>query len=112
MAKSKTTKTTAKTGEHPRKSTGNVVEPGDGYLDNGNPNLAPSAGYEAAYPVQYADESDSNFEIRVNEFERRRNHAEQIEAGGATLEQRKEDLELKHEAELANLDRQEATRPK
>lgn len=87
------------------RSSGNVMEPGDGYLDNGRPNLSPSAGYVAAEPHQYDDESDARYEDRLALWNKRKMHAQQIEQmGGATREQRKEELEAEHEAEINALD--------
>lgn len=97
-----------KTTEPNRRSTGTVREPGDGYLENGNPNLAPSAGYDSNPPVQYADESDEQFAKRVDDFETRRQHAEDIEnAGGITqdsFDSRKKLLDERYEADLKNLE--------
>lgn len=91
--------------ERPRRSTGQVKEPGHGRLPNGQPDLRPSAGYEGNEPVQYSDESDAQFAIRKADFEERRMHAEEIEAGGATRETERKRLTAKHEAEMAELDR-------
>jgi hypothetical protein len=93
--------------ERPRRSTGNVREPGDGYLPNGQPDLRPSAGYDSP-PVQYSDESDSSFQLRVADFETRKAHAEEIEAGGPTLESAKKAAKERYDAEIASLERQEA----
>lgn len=98
----------AKDTGHPRRSTGNVMEPGDGYLPNGKPNLSPSAGYVAAEPVQYGDESDAQFAIRMAEWNSAKAHAKQIEVGGATFAQRRDELEAKLDVDLAALDKEEA----
>lgn len=90
------------------RSLGNVMEPGDGFLPNGKPDLSPAAGYVAAEPTQYADESDTRFADRLALWNERKATAEQIAAGGATFEQRREALEARHEADLAALDAEEA----
>lgn len=98
--------------ELPRRSTGNVVEPGDGFLPNGKPNLAPAAGYDAARPVQYSDESDTVYKQRLALFELAELHAQQNEAGGATVEQQKEEAKIRYEADLANIEAVAATNSK
>jgi hypothetical protein len=90
------------------RSMGNVMEPGDGYLPNGKPNLSPDAGYVAAEPVQYADESDTRYQDRLALWNERKATAEQIAAGGATFEQRRDALEAKHEVEMNALEAEEA----
>lgn len=92
--------------EKPRRSTGNVKEPGYGYLENGQVNLMPTAGYAGNEPVQYSDESDAQFAIREADFQLRWNHAKQIENGGASRDQLKEDAKLRYEAELVSIDTQ------
>lgn len=92
--------------ERPRRSTGNVKEPGYGYLANGKPNLMPTAGYEGNEPVQYSDENDAQFALRKADFDLRFAHAKQIENGGASRDQLKEDAKLRYEAEIASIDTQ------
>jgi hypothetical protein len=98
------------TQELPRRSTGNVMEPGDGFIKPGVADLSPAAGYKAARPVQYSDESDTVYKQRLAEFDLAKLHAEQNAAGGATVEQQKTDAKLKYEAEVANIDQIEALR--
>lgn len=93
-----------------RRSTGRVVEPE--YHKDGTPNLKPTAGYAGHEPVQYDDESDEVFAQRVAMFESARNTAEQIEAGGATLEQKKEAARIRYEAEILNIESEDKTLPK
>jgi hypothetical protein len=88
---------------HNRRSTGNVVEPGDGFLPNGHPNLSPSAGYVAAEPVQYADESDSQFQMRLDMWNSAIANAKAIE-GNADYDFQREQLKLKYDNELAGID--------
>ncbi len=88
---------------HPRRSSGNVMEPGDGYLPNGHPNLSPSAGYVAAEPIQYGDESDTQFEMRMAQWNSAKATAQAIE-GNADFDFQRETLKTKYEAELAGID--------
>lgn len=92
---------------HPRRSTGNVMEPGDGYLPNGKPDLSPEAGYKAAEPVQYSDESDTQFSARVAMWESAKATAANIAAGGLDFDAQKVALKARYEADLAALDAQE-----
>lgn len=92
--------------EKPRRSTGNVKEPGLGRLPNGQVDLRPTAGYEGNEPVQYSDESDTQFAGRVAQFESSLASAKQIEAGGPTLETSKAALKAKYEADLLSLETQ------
>lgn len=98
--------------ERPRRSTGQAKDPAGERLPDGRPDMRPTAGYAGNEPVQYSDETDAQFKARQADFELRRLHAEQIEAGGATPEQRKEEVRLESEAKIAAIDAQEATRPK
>lgn len=100
------------TKELPRRSTGNVVEPGDGYLANGHPDLSPDAGYDAARPVQYSDESDITYKQRLADFELREAHAKEIaSASGSTqdsLESRKLVIKAQRAKEDAAFEEEEA----
>lgn len=89
--------------ENNRRSTGNVKEPGQGYLSNGMADLSPTAGYEGNEPVQYADENDQQFTGRVADFELRRAHAEEIEAGGASQESEIKVLDAKYDVDVAQI---------
>lgn len=73
-------------------------------LANGKPNLAPTAGYDGHYPVQFGDETDEVFAQRVAMFEDSFATAVSIEAGGANLEQQISALEAKFEAEKLALE--------
>lgn len=101
----------AKDEGHPRRSTGNVVEPGDGFISPGVPDLSPAAGYDAARPVQYADESDTMFNMRLAEFEEAEATAKEIQsASGGTqdsLESRRLVLEKRRAKEDAALEAEE-----
>jgi hypothetical protein len=94
--------------EKPRRSTG-LAQDNDGnygYLDNGKPNLAPTAGYENTKPVQYSDETDEQYQIRLSDWEVRYAHAQDIEDGGASYESQKKALDAKYDADMAMLDMQ------
>lgn len=91
-----------------RRSTGTKADKDEGYLDNGKPDLSPAAGYVKAEPKQYDDESDEQFAKRVDDWETRKSHAEDIQnAAGITqdtYESRKEALKERYERELKALD--------
>lgn len=88
-----------------RRSTGNVMEPGDGYLADGvTPDLSPTAGYKAAEPVQYADESDTQFADRVAQWESAKASAENIAKGGLDFEAQKKALKVRYDADVAALE--------
>lgn len=89
---------------HPRRSTGMARPVGAGYLENGQPDLSPTAGYAHTYPVQYSDENDTEFAGRVAQWESSYATAQQIAAGGATLDQKKEALRVRYEADLLALE--------
>lgn len=84
-----------------------VLEPGDGRLANGEPDLSPAAGYVAATPYQYSDESDALFAARVAMWESAKASAIETALGGPTFEARKKALKLKYEADLAVLEAEE-----
>jgi hypothetical protein len=82
---------------------GTPIGPNGNRLDNGKPNLAPTAGYDGHYPVQFDDETDEMFAMRVAMFEDSYSTAVNIEEGGENLESQIKALDAKHEAEVAAL---------
>jgi hypothetical protein len=109
MPREKSDKTTThnRVGRHDKVAPqGSVIEPHGERLDNGKPNLMPTAGYDGHYPVQFSDESDAMFASRVAMFEDSLATAQQIQDGGVTYEGAMEALDAKYEADKATLETQ------
>lgn len=85
---------------------GTVIDPKDQRLANGKVNLAPTAGYDGHYPVQFSDETDETFAARVAMFEDSYATAQVIEAGGMNIEASKKALQAKFDADIAALETQ------
>ena len=93
--------------ESPRRSTGaKPVEngtPGSAYYADGKPNLSPEAGYAGHEPVQYSDETEAQFQARVDMFESAR-----ANAGGLmsqdSADRQLERLKEKYDADVAAIE--------
>lgn len=85
---------------------GHVREPGDGYIKPGVPDLSPTAGYENTRPVQYADESDFQYQQRLTMWEKAYASAKAIEAGNPDIA-RREQIESQYKLDIAELDARE-----
>ena len=83
---------------------GTVIGPNGDRLENGKPNLSPTAGYDGHYPVQFADESDVMYASRVAMFEDSLATARQIEAGGETYDFQLDALQARFDADKAVLE--------
>lgn len=78
-------------------------------LDNGKPDLSPTAGYDGHFPVQFGDETDETFAQRVAMFKQSYSSAMNIASGGQTYDGAVAALDARYEAEMAGIDSQKGT---
>ena len=93
--------------ENNRRSTGVVVDKDVQKENAKRPTI--DSGYDTVAVVQYADESDESYQKRVDDFETRKRHAEELkEFGNVDLTDERKDEIRKEQSENAKAAEKEA----